>query len=109
MLEFIQKYWLEAAFTGVIGIFSFIIKHLYSRLKKEVEEQAFIKKGVLSILYDRLYQACQYHISRNFISIRELDNLKHLYKSYADLGGNGTAEELYKRCLKLKIKNPEET
>ena len=114
MIEFIKQYWLQVVFGGILSALSLSVKHLFSILKKEREaqkdkieaecrEQELIKAGVIAILHDRIYQVCQYHIQNNCISIQDLDNLEYLYQGYRGLGGNGTGEELYKRCKSLRI------
>ena len=60
--------------------------------------------GVLAILHDRIYQACQYYIKQGSIDTGGLKNLEYLYKSYHALGGNGTGTELYNRAKALPIK-----
>lgn len=112
--EFIQRYWLEAVFGGILFVFGVAIKYLYAQLRKEFSkrtqqlekesaEQDLIKKGVLAILHDRLYCECQRLIEKGSATVAELNNLKHIYVAYHSLGGNGTGTELYMRCLKLKI------
>lgn len=114
MVEFIQKYWLEVLFGGIVSILTAFVKSLSSNLKKEKEErkkksleeskeQELLKVGVLSLLHDRIYQACQYHMRNGYITVQDLNNLEYLYKGYRGLGGNGTGEELYKRCKALPI------
>lgn len=114
MIEFIKQYWLQFIFGGIVSILSISVKYLFNSLKKEREErkkkaeeeskeQALIKEGVLALLHDRVYQACQYHIQEKQISVTDLHNLEYLYKGYKGLGGNGTGEELYKRCKALPI------
>ena len=114
MLEFIQKYWLEALFGVIVSALTAFTKHLSSKLKEEREErkkkseeeskeQALLKEGVLALLHDRIFQACQYHIRNGYISVQDLNNLEYLYKGYSGLGGNGTGEELYNRCKSLRI------
>lgn len=114
MIEFIQKYWLEVLFGGIVSILTAFTKHLSSKLKEEREErkkkseeesreQALLKEGVLALLHDRIYQACQYHIQMGYITVQDLNNLEYLYKGYRGLGGNGTGEELYNRCKALQL------
>lgn len=114
MIEFIKQYWLQFIFGGIVSILSISVKYIFNSLKKEREErkkkaeeesreQALIKEGVLALLHDRVYQACQYHIQNNYISIQDLNNLEYLYKGYSGLGGNGTGKELYNRCKALQI------
>ena len=59
-------------------------------------------KEVLALLHDRLYQACQFYISRGYCTVGDRDNLEYMFKPYKALGGNGTGEELYNRCLALE-------
>lgn len=119
MREFIQQYWLQVIFGGIVSILSVSVKHLFTRMKREKEEreekakkesaeQALLKDGVLALLHDRIYLACQYHIQNKGISVQDLNNLEYLYKGYRGLGGNGTGEELYKRCKALPIIPPSE-
>lgn len=114
MIEFIKQYWLQVLFGGIVAILSASVKYLFNSMKKEREErkkkaeeeskeQALLKEGVLALLHDRIYQACQYHIQMGYITVQDLNNLEYLYKGYRGLGGNGTGEELYKRCKALRI------
>lgn len=53
--------------------------------------------------HDKLYRFCEFYISSNQITVRELENLRHIYEGYVAVGGNGTAKELYERCQDLPI------
>lgn len=107
MGDFIKQYWLQTLFGLIVSGLTYAVKKLYDRVKKEQskerEEQALLKEGVLALLHDRIYQACQYHIQQREISVQDLNNLEYLYKGYSSLGGNGTGEELYKRCKVLPL------
>ena len=114
MIEFIKQYWLQFIFGGVVSILSISVKYLFNSLKKEQKdrnkkveeeskEQELLKEGVLALLHDRIYQSCQYHIHNDSITVQDLNNLEYLYRGYRGLCGNGTGEELYKRCKSLRI------
>lgn len=103
MVEFIKQYWLQCAMAVLSTGFGVAVKTLYTRLKREIKEQALIKAGMLAILHDRLYQACRYHIQQGFCTVSELKNTEYLYKSYHILGGNGTGTELFERVKRLPI------
>ena len=105
MWEFILRYWLEALFAGIISAVGIAVRTLYKQIKKDREEQALIKEGLLAILHDRLYQECNRLIAQGFCTVEDMKNAEYLYKSYHALGGNGTGTELYLRCKKLPIKN----
>lgn len=103
MRDFIIKYWLQTLFSGFLFVLVGVGRRLWRRAKKEWAEQQNIKNGMLAILHDRLYNACQYYIHAGELTISELENIKYLYDSYSILGGNGTCTELYNRCCKLRI------
>lgn len=106
MKEFITEYWLEALFSVILTVLSFSMKKLFSRVKKEVEEQKCIKEGLVSILYDRIYQLCNTYIQQGWCSIEDRRNLEYLYKAYNKLGGNGTGTELHEKVKALPISPP---
>lgn len=115
--------WLALIITAssVIGIVTGVIIKDYKRnsqvdenskdidcIKGKMQEvnsvQELMIQAHLAILHDRLYCICEHYIHKEVVDTDDLHNLEHLYKAYSALGGNGTAEELYKRVLKLKIK-----
>lgn len=98
--EIVFKHMIEVLCAGFMFIATWFFQRMYKRFFKDQES---LRESVLAINYDRLRQACRYHLSRNKISPEELKNLEYLYKGYHALGGNGTGTELYKRCQKLEI------
>ena len=104
MIEFIQKFWLQTALSGIVALMIGTTRMIFGRFKNEFKEQKLIKDGMLAILHDRLYQACHFHIARGWITSSELNNIEHLYNAYHNLGGNGTGTELYNRCKALPIR-----
>lgn len=104
MKEFIIKYWIQTGFGIIVSFLGVLVKKIFGKIKAEQEEQILIREGLLALLHDRLYQACQHHINNGYIAVTDLDNLEYLYESYHDLGGNGTGTELYMRCKALPIK-----
>lgn len=114
MFEWLQQYWLAVCFSGITGVITMIARKAYSGwsskyrnlisdIENEKIEQGSIKEGVVALLHDRLIQACQYHMRKDYVTVDELENLKYLYDSYAGLGGNGTVSKLYDRCKRLRI------
>lgn len=99
MVDWILQHVLELALTCVTGVFGIA----YRKIAIKVNEQEAMREGMLAILHDRIYQSCTYHLSQGTIDVQGLKNIEYLYKSYHDLGGNGTGTELYTRVTKLKL------
>ncbi len=103
MRDFALKYWLECIF----GVIATVLSCGYKRLAKRVKEQEAIKDGVLAILHDRLFQAGKFYIAQGRITLDELKNVEYLYRSYHELGGNGTGTEIWERIKDLPLKEGE--
>lgn len=100
MKQFIIEYWMEALFGLAIAGLSFC----YRTLRNKLKQQEAIKEGVIAMLHDRLFQLGMDYISRNEISVSELQNYEALYVAYHNLGGNGTGTEIFERVKELPIK-----
>lgn len=105
MIDWIKQYWLQIFFASFLSALTFVVKKLYGRFEKEFNEQKQIKRGVLAILHDRLYQDCVIHINTGYITTGDLRNLEFMHSSYNSLGGNGTGTELFNRCKNLPLKH----
>lgn len=55
----------------------------------------------VAILHDKIYKQCTEFMKAGWISVDDLENLEYLWRSYHNLGGNGTGETLYKKVLNL--------
>lgn len=104
MMDFIVKYWIEGIFAAVGSGIIYLYKRLSGRVKQEMAEQKLLREGVLAMLHDRIYQSCRFYINEGVVDVGGLKNIEYLYRSYHDLGGNGTGTELYERVKKLPIK-----
>ena len=58
-----------------------------------------------SIMSYRLHREFSEAIERGYTTSEDLSELSGLYKSYAEIGGNGKIETLFNRFRKLPIKN----
>ena len=102
IMQYISVHWV----LWVFGIISVLLSGAYHKLSKQLKAERArtnaINAGVLALLHDRLYQACQFYINRGYCTVPDRDNLEYMFKPYKALGGNGTGEELYNRCLALE-------
>ncbi|MGN0270523.1 MAG: hypothetical protein ACI4CX_07505 [Candidatus Weimeria sp.] len=99
MLDFIMKYWIQELFALIIAIITWLWRILLKR-KNENEQ---IREAMMALLHDRLYKSCSFYIMQGFCSVEDRNNLEYLYVPYKALGGNGTGESLYKKCLELPL------
>lgn len=109
MLEFIAAHWMSGLWTILLGVLTTLIGKVSKRLTTVVNKYEAVEDGVLSILHDRLQQACVYHLKVGHISVDDLENLETMFKSYTRLGGNGTVKKLYERCQELRIVEKKES
>lgn len=99
LIDFILRYWIQELFALIIAILTWLWRVLLRR-KKENDE---MKEGMMALLHDRIYQACSFFLARGWCSMEDRSNLEYLYKPYKALGGNGTGESLYKKCMDLPL------
>jgi len=97
MAEFVMKYWIQTLFGILIGTITWMWKKMV--LKKK--EYDVLRAGILALLHDRLYQSCSFFIVRGYCSLEDRSNLDYLFTPYKALGGNGTGESLYHKCMDL--------
>ncbi len=90
---------------GMASIAIYLMQRSDRRKDKKNHQQELIEEGLLAVLHDRLYQACRYHLRKGWTTIEEMNNIKHLYGAYHNLGGNGTGTELYERCMDLPLQD----
>ena len=99
MTDFIVKYWVQELFALVIAGGTWIWRTAGARRR----ENMIIREGMLALLHDRLFKACSFYIEQGWCPVEGRHNLECLFKPYSDLGGDGTAESLYHKCMDLPI------
>ncbi len=104
MIDWLLKYWLDVLFGLSMSVLGLLGKNIRARLKQREAEDTAIKNGLLAVLHDRLYIECGKCIEQEYISLDDMENIKHLYSAYSALGGNGTGTALYNRAMALELK-----
>ena len=99
MMDFIVKYWVQELFALILAGGTWIWKMACARKKENV----IMKEGMLALLHDRIFKACSFYIDQGWCSVEARHNLECLFKPYSDLGGDGTAESLYQKCMDLPL------
>ncbi|CAK7059363.1 MAG: hypothetical protein EUB_03418 [Eubacterium sp.] len=77
---------------------------LFGVIRPAVKFIKYVRDGLLAILHDRIYQACNFYLyKQGWVDVQGLRNLEYMYRPYSAMGGNGTAKELYERVKNLPI------
>ncbi len=105
MGDFILKYWVQELFVLIIAGMT----AMWKRMSLKKTEYGLLKAGMLALLHDRLYETCSFYIRRGWCDVGDRHNLECMYKPYKALGGNGTGENLYIRCMELPLEPSEES
>jgi hypothetical protein len=76
-------------------------------LRTYIRETESIEKVHMSLIIAsyrfRLIQLCKEFIKQGYLTQAQYDQLSEFYRVYVGLGGNGQAEDYYKRTMKLPI------
>ncbi|WP_270597371.1 hypothetical protein [Enterococcus asini] len=74
-----------------------------------IEEQGNLRQEAsLASLHDRIYSAYEIILKRGSVTMKELNNMSHLWKAYSGLGGNGTGKTMYERICAMPVIEKEE-
>lgn len=98
-MDFVVRYWVQELFALIIALLTWLVKQVKSK-KKEYD---VLNDAIMALLHDRLYKACSFLIEKGYCTIEDRQNLEYLFVPYKSLGGNGTVESLYRKCLDLPI------
>jgi len=115
MTEFIQEFWLQAIFTGILCLMGIMVRILLRELKKSLKELIddvkYLKdkskkseKTNRIIIEDRLMQKIEHHLAMEYCDVKSREMLSKLYEEYRANGGNGGMKDLMKRVFDLPLK-----
>lgn len=100
---------INAGITAVTGIsVSGVFVWIWGMIKRRIEANHSMRSALVALLHHQIYEQCNQHLARGYISTDDLDDLGYLYRSYKALHGNGTGEALYNKVVALPYKNKEE-
>ena len=78
----------------------------------QTKRQIVMEEALCAMLHERIVRFCERLLIIGYVTADDLKELDYLYNPYRALGGNGTAERLYKQNLvnsgKYSIKGPYE-
>lgn len=83
-------------------------EEMYKDLKKIQEENERRFALILNSYKFRLIQLCKYHLKDGYITTEDYEQVSEMHALYKSMGGNGQAEEYFKKVRELDNKKPEE-
>lgn len=93
---------LELIITVVVAVLG--SNGLWAWLQSKSTAKSARDRMLLGLGHAEIFRLCEKYIRRGAITRDELEDLeKYLWKPYHDLGGNGTAETMIKKCKDLKM------
>ena len=88
-----------AVVAGVLGSNGYWAYRQSKDKKKSAEYRMILGLG-----HAEIFKVAEKYIRRGAITSSELEDLeKYLFKPYSEMGGNGTAESMVKKCKDLPI------
>lgn len=101
MKEFIAEYWLNFAFSIIIGVLSLAVKHTSKKTKIIVSKYKNLQLGMLSLLRAELIRSGEKYQRQKWLEVYAKDAYDKAYIAYHELGGNGTMTELHSKVMAL--------
>lgn len=97
------EWWLKWAFGIAAAAIVAGFRYLQKRQKAQEKRQDAIEKGMQAILRDRILTSYYHYHERGNITLHGLENVECMYKSYHDLGGNGTMTHLVEAMREMEV------
>ena len=77
---------------------------LWAYLQSRSKATSARDRMLLGLGHAEIFRQAEHYIRRGGITTEELEDLnKYLFKPYKEMGGNGTAETIVKKCGELPI------
>lgn len=103
LLAAIGDWWIKWV-LGLIGSGIIVgFRVLYKRQKAAETRQAALESGMQAILRDRILTSYYHYHEKGKITLHGLENVEAMYKSYHDLGGNGTMTRLVEIMREMEV------
>lgn len=91
----------------LVAIIEAVASKERKKAKVEFRKNEAVIIGVQSLLRDRIIQAYNHYMEKEYIPIYGLENVLNMYKAYHDLDGNGTITKLVETMKEMPTDPPE--
>lgn len=94
MLDWMSRWWLEAAMGVIAGVLTLGYRWISRTIKKVYVEYGVLRAGIKALLYDRIVQAYHYYWEKGYWPIEARETMAGMSAQYYALGGNGVVKDL---------------
>ena len=97
-----ESHTIELVITVVVAVLG--SNGLWAYIQSRSKHKSASERMLLGLGHSEIFRVAEKYIQRGGITVGELDDLiKYLYRPYAEMGGNGTAESIVQKCKELPI------
>lgn len=97
-----MEHTLELIITVVVAVIG--SNGLWAFIQSRSAVKSARDRMILGLGHAEIFRQAEHYIRRGGITTEELEDLnKYLFKPYKEMGGNGTAETIVKKCGELPI------
>lgn len=94
ILEWLTRWWLDAAMGVVAGLLAFGYHWLRRKTMSTITEHDALKAGIKALLHDRIVDSYNVYKERGYWPIYARETMTDLLAQYHALGGNGVINDL---------------
>jgi len=98
----------EIVKSAVLAILTALGGYLLGYCRNIGKATKAMRKGMQSLLRDRLLQAYRYFSAREYAEVEDRENFRNMYEQYHALGKNGVMDDIYRRFMELPLEKEEE-
>ena len=106
-MEWITRWWLEAAMGVVAGALAFGYHWMNQRLKSSLIEHKALRAGIKALLHDRIVESYNDYMEKGYWPIYAREMMGDLATQYHALGGNGVINDLLDALRELPTQKSE--
>ena len=106
MEQWMERYWLEVIFAGVLTGLGILMRRLNRKLERWMREHEALQLGMQALLRDRIIWAYNHYMEKGSCPIYGQENIHEMYAQYKILGGNGAVTKLVEDLEELPATPP---
>lgn len=95
MREWLIHWWLDAAFGGVLAMFSISFAWMRKKIHFAITENQALREGIKELLRERIIEGYKQYMALGCWPIYARESIVGMFEQYHVLGGNGVVSDLF--------------